>query len=262
MTPGGADELWDLLGARVGPGPLRWLEDTFGAVSRDRSALAVAFPAVGRHLGRQPLRPGGPAGPPRTGEEPWTVDDAGRALLLLAAGDDAWREVPDLYRFGDAAERRAVLRCLPLLPPDDRGVALVEDAVRTDDPRLLAAALGPYALARLGDDALGQAVLKCAFVGVPLAAIEGVHDRATPALARMLAAYVRERVAAGRDVPPDVWPLIEAHPPLDELAAIEAELAHPVADRRRAAAAALAQRDAHRRRGGPRPCASSSPTST
>jgi hypothetical protein len=124
---------------------------------------------------------------------------------------------------------------------------LVDDAIRTTDPRLLAAALGPYALARLSDEAFNQAVLKCVFVGVPLSELDGVADRATPELSRMLAAYARERVAAGRDVPSDVWPLVEAHPPHDELAALETELEHPVPSRREAAAAALAQRTAHRR---------------
>jgi hypothetical protein len=101
------------------------------------------------------------------------------------------------------------------------------------------------------------------FVGVPLAALpDEATGRTTPTLSRRLAAYVLERVAAGRDVPLDVWPLVEVHPPADELAAIEAELDHPVASRREAAAAALDQRAAHRRHGGDGACASSSPTST
>jgi hypothetical protein len=58
----------------------------------------------------------------------------------------------------------------------------------------------------------------------------------------MLGRYVHERIAAGRTVPADVWPLIDRHPPATELAAIEAELDHPHADRREAAEAALAGR--------------------
>jgi hypothetical protein len=228
------EELWRRLRGRVDAERVGWLEGAVEAVRGDPGALAKVFPAVGRHLGRQPLTPG-------DGDYGWTVDDAGRVLLLLAAEGP---EPGDLYRYGDGGERRGVLRSLDLLPDTDAGVALVEDAVRTNDPRLLAAALGSYGLTHLDDEALNQAVLKCVFVGVPLAALPAgpLAARTTPALARMLAAYVRERVAAGRDVPPDVWPVIDAHPPPDELAAIEAELDHPVPGRRQAAAAALAQR--------------------
>jgi hypothetical protein len=245
------DEVWDRLRGRVDAERLGWLGGAVEAVRADPGALAKLFPAVGRHLGREPLTPG-------DHEYGWTIDDAGRALLVVAAGagpDGVAGQLEDLYRYGDAAERRGVLRSLDLLTDTDAGAAgtaLVGDAVRTNDPRLLAAALGHYGLRRLDDEAVGQAILKCVFVGVPLGALpaEALAERTTPALSRMVAAYVRERVAAGRDVPPDVWPVIDAHPPADELAAIEAELDHPVRDRRAAAAAALAQRDL--RTGGPR----------
>jgi hypothetical protein len=230
----GTEDLWHRLRARVEPERLEWLAGAVEAVRTDPDAIAKLFPAVGRHVGRAPLEPG-------HDDYGWTVDDAGRVLLILAAEHP---ELDDLYRYGDAAERRGVLRALALLPETDAGLALVEDAVRTNDPRLLAAALGPCGLTHLNDDALDPAILKCVFVGVPLAALPATQlaERTTPALSRMLAAYVLERVAAGRDLPPDVWPVIDAHPPKDELAAIEAELDHPVPGRRQAAAAALTQR--------------------
>ena len=59
----------------------------------------------------------------------------------------------------------------------------------------------------------------------------------------MLAAFVHERVAAGRTVPAEVWDVIDRHPPRAEIAAIEAELDSPFADRRAAAAQALAKDD-------------------
>jgi hypothetical protein len=275
VAPPTPDDLWPLLRPRLDPEARRWLEEAVERVRRDPAALATVFPAVGRQIGRHPLPPDPPSAAPAptatVGVAPrpgrggaagdadvhqWTVDDAGRAVLLVAAGERVWGELEELYRFGDAAERRGILRALHLLPPPpadraDLGERLVDDAVRTNDPRLLAAALGPYAVERLGEEAFDQAVLKCVFVGVPLAGIEGLPERATPSLARMLATYARERVAAGRDVPADVWPLIEAHPPPDELAALEAEAHHPVASRRRAAAAALAQRAAHHGGGEP-----------
>ena len=41
----------------------------------------------------------------------------------------------------------------------------------------------------------------------------------------MLGAFVHERVAAGRDVPAEVWTVIDKYPPAEEIAAIEARAA-------------------------------------
>ena len=174
---------------------------------------------AGRKVGRAPLDPVAS----RDDVHAWTIDDAARTLMLVALGDRVEDELADLYRFGDAAERRGLLRALPHLPVGAAAMAIVDDAIRTNDTRLVAAALGPYATEHLDDAAYDQAVLKCVFIGVPIAPLDGLPARATPETARMLAAFVHERVAAGRDVPAEVWDVIDRHPPADELAAIEAE---------------------------------------
>ena len=115
-----------------------------------------------------------------------------------------------VYDHGDAAERRAVLLALPALDDPDRpdpigdtALPIVRDALRTNDTRLIAAALGPYAAAHLDDDAWRQAVLKVLFTGIPVDQVAGLGDRADDELARMVRDYAAEREAAGRDVPPD-----------------------------------------------------------
>jgi hypothetical protein len=234
--------LWEQLRARATPEQVSWLEDAVAAVLGEAESIRALFPAVGRKVGRAPLDP--TADPEDV--HSWTVDDAGRTLLLLALGEEAGAELAGLYRHGDTAERRGLLRALPYLPVGDAGVPLVDDAVRTNELALIAAALGPYAFARLDDDAVAQAVLKCVFVGIPLGGLDGLDARVTPHMSRMLAAFVHERVAAGRTVPADVWPVIDRYPPEDELAKIAAELEHPVTERREAAGAALALRDQQR----------------
>ena len=107
---------------------------------------------------------------------------------------------------------------------------------------LIAAALGPYATEFLPDAAYDQAILKCVFVGVPITGIDGVPGRVTPDGARMLAAFVHERVAAGRDVPAEVWTVIDRFSPEAEIAAIQRELDSPFEDRRAAAERALSHR--------------------
>lgn len=176
--------------------------------------IRTRFPAAAREIGRTP----------GTSPEPGAdrVEDNVRVQLLGALGrglagdaDALSAEIHDLYRFGDADERRAVLLGLGHLSRvlGDRAVDLLQDALRTNDPRLVAAAMGTYA-ARLDDAAWRQAVLKCLFVGVPLRLVDGLEIRADDELRRMVADYAAERRAAGREVPADALPLLPDPAPL------------------------------------------------
>lgn len=175
----------------------RWLDAATDRVRSDAAAIRVLFPAVGRNVGRG------------------AVEDAARVALLTALpsrGQALVDEVAALYRFGDAAEKRGVLRALHLLDVGDGALPVVRDALRTNDTRLVAAALGPYGAARLDAAGYRQGVLKCVFVGVPLAEIDGLEERADAELARMLADFATERLAAGRDVPGDVRLVLDRFP--------------------------------------------------
>jgi hypothetical protein len=233
------DSLQLALSACLDDGRRAWYDEAIARVRATPKAIATVFPAVGRGVGRGPLDPKTTADPLTS----WSVDDAARTLLLVALGDRAEAELELLYRHGDARERRGVIRALAFIEIDPAlGLRVVDDALRTNDVSLIAAAMGPYAAERLDDAAYAQGVLKCVFVGVSLTEVAGTQERTTPALSAMLSRYVHERIAAGRTVPADVWPLIDLYPPAEELAAIEAELDHPHADRRQAAEAALAGR--------------------
>lgn len=149
-------------------------------------AWEIRFAAAGRHCGRDHA-------------------DAVRTLLLAEARADS-ATLTRLYHQGTAAERRAVLLALHPLVESPAALPLVEDALRTNDTRLVAAAVGPYAAAHLDPHSWRHAVLKCLFTGVPVDAVAGLRNRAAgdSELARMLADYAAERTAAGRDVPPDL----------------------------------------------------------
>ncbi|WP_306469854.1 EboA domain-containing protein [Actinoplanes sp. DH11] len=175
-------------------GPNAWLDEAIERIRRHPAALAGLFPAAGRRCGRVPL-PGLPG---------WTSDEAARVLMLA----EAPAEVEPTYRYGDGDEKRAVLKALPLVAAGDTAVALLADALRTNDPRLVAAALGPYAV-HLDQAAWRQGLLKCVFMGVPLAAVHGVRERADAELAEMLSAFAKERTAAGREVPADARELLD-----------------------------------------------------
>lgn len=131
--------------------------------------------------------------------------EAARVLLLRTARADA-PTVTRLYHQGTAAERRAVLVALPHLALGPHARPLLDDALRTNDTRLVAAAVGPYAARHLDPHAWRHAVLKCLFTGVPVAAVANLAERARGdgELGRMLRDYARERTAAGRTVPDDL----------------------------------------------------------
>ncbi|MGC4791184.1 EboA domain-containing protein [Micromonospora sp. DT178] len=174
-----------------------WLDAALRRVATEPAAIDRFFPAAGRRCGRAPL-----AGAPG-----WSADEAARALLLTALPGDHAAHAQARYRQGDAAEKRAVLKALPLLPIGAAGAPLLHDAIRTNDTRLLAAALGPYAR-HLDPAAWRQAVLKCVFTGVPLAVVHDLDARADGELAAMLAGLAAERQAAGRAMPADATDLL------------------------------------------------------
>jgi len=178
--------------------------------------ISVLFPAVGRRVARGPSDADDPDGICH----PRLEDEARMALLAtLAAG---WRdrperfdrEVAELYRYGDADEKRGVLRALSAIDPEPgpASLPLIDDALRTNDVRLVAAALGGYGARHLSAEAWRQGVLKCLFVGVPLVAVARLDERMDAELARMVADYCRERTAAGRSVPSDASRVLDRAP--------------------------------------------------
>jgi hypothetical protein len=179
---------------------LTWWEDAERRVAAEPGAILRLFPQAGRRCGRDtPLA-----------EPGWTAQDAVRVLLLSAIplrGPQLAALLETVYQQGDANEKRAVLRALPLLPLAGEAVGLLRDAIRTNDTRLLAAALGPYATHLPAPD-WRQAVLKCVFTGVPLDRVHNLTHRADAELVAMLDALASERTAAGRPMPADTLPLL------------------------------------------------------
>ncbi|GAA3996726.1 EboA domain-containing protein [Streptomyces marokkonensis] len=190
----------DTLLARLVPESAAWLDDAL------HEAVAAPHAPGPRRMPAWELRfaeAGRRCGSPENAE-------AARVLLLRAARPGPATTVR-LFQQGASAERRAVLRALPHLAiTPEEGVPLIEDALRTNDTRLVAAAVGPYAAAHLPAHAWRHAVLKCLFTGVPLSVVAGLADRSLgdAELARMLGDFAAERTAAGRSVPDDLRRLL------------------------------------------------------
>ncbi|MEV0953391.1 EboA domain-containing protein [Promicromonospora sp. NPDC050249] len=191
-----------------------WLASALAEVARDPDSITRAFAFAARRVGRAPRQP--ETDP--SGVVHGTVDDAARAALVVALADaagtgpDCAERLVSLYRQGDAAERRGVLRGLDALTERGgdagalvaAGLDLAADALRTNDPSLVAAAVGPFGARYLDQHTWRHAILKLVFQGVSLAAASGLAARADDELDRMARDFAAERQAAGRPVPPDL----------------------------------------------------------
>lgn len=158
-----------------------WLGEAMAAIRADPQAITTVLPVVTRKVGK-------------------VNAEAARVRLLRSIPLPA-QTVVELYRYGDNDEKRAVLSACPTRE-------LLEDALRTNDPRLVMAALGPHS--RLLPDAVWRhGVLKSVFMGLSLAGVHGLHERADTELGRMLDGLRAERAAAGRPMPADAMALLE-----------------------------------------------------
>jgi hypothetical protein len=234
---GDLERLRDRLAPRLAPAAREWLTAKLSEVAADPRALAPAFAAAGRRTGRGPLLDPQPASPERLRGDrgpilnPWRIEDAARVALLIGDAGREARETParaaDLYFHGELRERIGVLRALQCLPRSDDGVQMIRDALRTNAADLFAAAICENLYAEhLPDDVFRQAVIKCLFVGCRLDRIEGIEERATPELSRMLLAYVTEREHAGRAIAVELWPILALHPPEGTAERVRGRLAH------------------------------------
>jgi len=140
----------------------------------------------------------------------WTLDQAGRIRLLLAAAVDSdtfVRRLDQLCATADVDELVAFYRGLPLYPDPPRHRLRAAEGVRSNMKLVFEAVAhhNPYPAEQLSEDAWNQMVLKALFVGSALAPIVGLDERANAGLARMLHDYAHERWSAARPVSPELW---------------------------------------------------------
>ena len=205
MTP--AENGWSRSASGALPPPLR---DRLYVLTRRLhdapETIDELFTAAARLVGRGPLD--------RTGPHDLlapSVEDISRVHLLLALAEvlppqELTEVLRRLYEHGDGDEKRAVIQSMAHLPSAAAAAApLLHDALRSNDLRLVAAAMGRGGREHLDDAAWRHGVLKCLFTGVSLRAVDGLHQRCDADLWQMVAAFVDERSAAGRDIPEDVW---------------------------------------------------------
>jgi hypothetical protein len=213
--------LLSVVRARAGDAAAAWVEHAGALDAVD--AFCTAYTAAPKHVGRAPLALGEPECAPLLAQSPdlrcdrWTVDDAARAALLLAAaqrlntkgaeGAEAFVHLAiECYERGDAREQQSWLRALSLLPHADRFTAVAVDACRTNIIPLFEAIAceNPYPARHFPERQFNQLVLKALFNSIALARVVGLSTRVNAELSRMARDYAAERRAAARPVPSDI----------------------------------------------------------
>lgn len=204
--------------ARQLPEPAGWLLSqrrllASGVSERD---FNLAISLAPRKLGKADLDLGAgdlaAAEAARPGWDPrgWSVDQAGRLVLLLAGGGAGAAfagRLRQLLATADLPETITFLRGLPLYPDPELHLLRAREGARSGiRPAFEAVAhANPYPAEMFDEAGWNQLVVKAVFIETTLAPIQGLDRRANPALMRMLCDYAHERWAAGRTVSPELW---------------------------------------------------------
>lgn len=250
MTPAQALEQW--LVARLPGDAAEWLKSSAqrlrgGGSDKD---LYMSVSLVARKIGKADLALSAAelrqATAARPGWDPrdWSLDQAARVYLLLAAASDGAtfsRRLDQLCATADVGELVAFYRGLPLYPDQPRHVLRAAEGVRTNMKAVFEAVAhhNPYPSEHLAEPAWNQMVLKALFIGAILDPIVGLDRRANAALARMLCDYAHERWAAGRPISPELWRCVGPHARGDMVADLRRVLEKGTDPERAAAALAL-----------------------
>lgn len=210
---------------RLSAEALAWFGSQLEALM-GQSGPAVLSRALGqapRRLGRAALRLDTAelvqASRLRPGLEPggWRIDQAARISFILAAyGGQDQRFAERLDALADTAEINEAIALylgFPLYPAAAAIEHRAREAVRSSMRPVYEAIAhrNPYPVERFDDDAWNQMVVKSFFLDSPLWPVQGLEQRANPALAQMLADLAHERWAAGRAVSPELWRCVAPH---------------------------------------------------
>lgn len=145
----------------------------------------------------------------------WTKDQAVRVLLILhlpCQHISLYKKTLDgLFNIADVSELIALYSSLPLLPyPEEHRLRATEGLRSSMSVVFDAVALNnPYPADYLDEAAWNQMILKSIFINRPTSHIHDLDKRTNVKLATMLLDYAYERSAAGREVTPDLWRVVD-----------------------------------------------------
>ncbi len=216
MSP--ADLMAGWLERQLPPPAFGWLharrQEVLAGASERSFNLAISL--APRRLGKADLALGpaelAEAARVRPGWDPrgWSVDQAGRLVLLLARPgppEALAAALQSLLALADLGETITFLRGLPLYPGPQSFLPVAREGLRSAVRPVFEAVAhaNPFPAEMLDEPGWNHLVLKALFIETTLAPIQRLDGRANPALMRMLCDYAHERWAAGRPVSPELW---------------------------------------------------------
>ncbi len=226
-----ADLLAIWIGRRVPADGFAWFRDQMARLrgSGTEKALYLALGYAPRKVGKRDLE--------------LSREEYAAAQALSYDGDEASfkTRLEQLFRTADIGELIAFYRGLPLYPAPDLHVARAREGARSAMQPVFEAVAhrNPYPRERFDENAWNHMVLKALFIGSRLDPIQGLDERANPALMRMLCDYAHERWAAGRPISPELWRCVGPFADDAGLADLERILETGTGPERQAAALAL-----------------------
>ncbi|TVR40872.1 MAG: hypothetical protein EA402_13415 [Planctomycetota bacterium] len=239
-----------LLQIRV-PQAMAWIDERAAAIiSGEARAAATTIALMPRHTGKADLAPSAAecaaaqALVPGLDLRHWTLDQTARVYAVLqlpmATAAELVGALDALYRCADVAEAVALYQALPCLPHAAALIPRAREGLRSNQKPLVAAVAqrSPFPAAHLDEAAWNQMVLKCLFVGLSLDPIQGIDARCNAAQAAQLCDYARERRAARRPVPWELWRVAVPACGHEHLAEVERTLVGVAEDEAPAAPAA------------------------
>ena len=147
----------------------------------------------------------------------WTVADAGRVLLILRSVltdvQQAQSIIKAYFQQGDESEVAAITRILILFANGEPLKPYAREVGRTNSKPLFAALAqyNPYPAKYYSEHEFNQLVLKALFLGIGIDPVMGLLQRANLELSQMCEDYIKERVAANRIIPSDIWLALEPY---------------------------------------------------
>ncbi|WP_053404609.1 EboA domain-containing protein [Persicobacter sp. CCB-QB2] len=124
-----------------------------------------------------------------------------------------WKEI---YETADEKEQIALLRSLAIIPFSPAMIPIAEMAVRSNLTTVFDAIClqNPFPGHYFSENSWNQMVLKALFSERPLFKIAQLDKRKNQALAQMVFDYAMERWAAKRNVPPELWRMMQQEVPI------------------------------------------------